>query len=133
MDDKAHGWPLGQWGRDVGGGAAVSGSGAYGGLEQPAEDDTGARPGEGASGQVAGTAPTGASLGSAGGQHGKAEYIAQHYGEAPGTGLAGQEVTGVGSEAKGRGGARAAAEEAPKSGSPKVMHKDQLVVIDDDA
>lgn len=97
---------------------AVSGPGAYGGLQAPAEDDTGVRPGSGSSGQEPGpAAPAHAPKE----QSGKLAYVQQRYGGAAETGVASGETTAA------TGGGSEAAQGAPK------LQADQLTVLDDDA
>lgn len=100
---------------------AVSGPGAYGGLQAPAEDDTGVRPGSGTSGQHADAATglAGASVSSqAQRQPGKVAFLQQHYGEAAGTEASVEAGGGDGQ---------------PHEGIAAKQQADQLTLIDDDA
>lgn len=102
---------------------AVSGPGAYGGLQAPAEDDTGVRPSSGTSGKQAHAAP--ATVAAAEGQQlpAKAAYLQQQYGGASYTGLDGTETTAA---AGGNAG-------APRQGAGGKQQAGKLTVIDDDA
>ena len=102
---------------------AVSGPGAYGGLQAPAEDDTGVRPSSGTSGQQADAVPATRAAAEGQQQPGKAAYLQQQYGGASDTGLDGTETTAA---AGGNAG-------APRQGAGGKQQAGQLTVIDDDA
>lgn len=89
---------------------AVSGAGAYGGINRrDAADDTGVRPGSADPGSPGSTR--------AAGLESKEGYLLSHYGAPEETGLAGQEV------------AIPQHTEGPES--PRVMHQQRLTLVDD--
>ena len=106
----------------------MSGSGAYGELEQVAEDDTGLRPGQGNGGQAGPPPPPAVYFQHT---HPKEHYLEEHYG--------GSELTGAHGEGVSAAPARAAVAPVGAAGgvggvgpgSPRVLHQAHLTVIDD--
>lgn len=106
---------------------AVSGSGAYGELEQAAEDDTGLRPGQGTGGHLGPPPPPAVYVQHT---HPKEHYLEEHYGGSEQTGAHGAEVSVAPAHVP-VAPVEAAEQVGVGPGSPRVLHQAHLTVIDD--